>query len=324
MNIVVLDGYALNPGDLDWSPLQALGLCRIHDRTENKRIIERSGDADILLTNKTPLAKETLDHLPRLRFIGVLATGHDGVDGTAAAALGIPVTNVPAYGTESVAQMVFAHLLNLATRAGDSARGVGAGRWTASADWSYWDFPQREIQGLTMGIIGYGRIGRATARIARGFGMRVLAVDRDRLEDADGVEAASLEDLLRRSDVISLHCPLTDQTRGIINPQTLRLLKPTAFLINTSRGALIDENALAEALTERRLAGAGLDVLSMEPPPAGHPLLRAPNCFITPHIAWATLAARQRLLDEVVENVRAFLAGRGRNIVNGVTHFRRG
>lgn len=323
MTIVVLDGYALNPGDLDWAPLQRLGPCRIHDRTEDNRILERSEDADILLTNKTPLAKETLGRLPRLRLIAVLATGHDAVDGRAAATLGIPVANVPAYGTESVAQMVFAHLLNLATRAGDSARGVSAGRWTASRDWSYSDFPQLELGGLTMGIIGYGRIGRATARIARGFGMKVLAADRDRLEDAEGVEPASLEDLLRRSDVVSLHCPLTDQTRAIINSQTLRLLKPTAFLINTSRGALIDERALAEALSERRLAGAGLDVLSAEPPPAGHPLLRAPNCFITPHIAWATREARQRLLDEVVENVRAFLSGRARNIVNGVTDFSR-
>jgi glycerate dehydrogenase len=323
MRLVILDGHALNPGDLDWAPLRALGECRIYDRSDEDKVLERAGRAEILLTNKVPFPKERLEKLPRLRFIAVLATGYDVVDASAAGALGIPVSNVPSYGTDSVAQMVFAHLLNLATRVSDASHGASAGRWTSSGQWSFQEHPQLELSSRVMGIVGFGRIGRATARIARAFGMKVLAVDRGPLEEAEGIEQVTLEELFRKSDAVSLHCPLTEETRGLISRETLRLMKRTAFLINTSRGALVDESALAEALRTGEIAGAGLDVLSQEPPPADHPLLHTPHCFVTPHIAWATKAARQRLLDEVVENVRAFLSGTPRNVVNRVTALRR-
>jgi glycerate dehydrogenase len=313
MTIVVLDGHTLNPGDLDWGPLRALGTCAIYDRTEDAVILERSREARILLTNKTPLTRSTIQQLPALEFIGVLATGYNVVDIEVATERGIPVANVPAYGTASVAQMAFAHILNLTALVGPHARGVAEGEWSAARDWSYWQNPLTELNGLTLGIIGYGRIGKATAQIARAFGMAVIVGEQ---QQVDQVERVTIEEIFRRSDIVSLHCPLTEETRGLVNSTRLALMKPSALLINTSRGGLVDETALAEALNSGRIAGAGLDVLSQEPPPASHPLLRARNCFITPHIAWATRAARTRLLEEVAENVRAFLSGRGRNIVN--------
>ena len=246
----------------------------------------------------------------------MLATGYNVVDLAATAARGIVVTNVPTYGTQSVAQMVFAHLLHLVQHVGEHAMGVHRGKWTRSEDFCYWEFPLVELEGLTMGLVGLGRIGRAVAKLAQAFGMEVLAFDPQAAETPDGVQRVELDALLARSDVVSLHCPLTEETRGLINAERLARMKPTAMLINTSRGPLVDEPALANALNAGRLAGAGLDVLSSEPPVASNPLLGARNCYITPHIAWATRAARARLLKTAVENVQAFLAGRARNVVH--------
>jgi len=319
MKIVVLDGFTLNPGDLSWEGLDALGQCTVYDRTPEELVIERAAGAQIVLTNKTVLSADTLSALPVLRYISVLATGYNVVDLEAAAERGIAVSNVPAYATESVAQMVFAHLLNLTQDVGGHSRGVREGRWSSCADFCYWDRPLIELAGLTMGIIGFGRTGRATAALARAFGMKVVVHDVvGGGQMPQGCVFVELEDLFRRSDVVSLHCPLTAETRGLVNADRLSLMKPTAFLINTSRGPVVDEAALADALNEGRIAGAGLDVLSSEPPDAGNPLLRARNCFITPHIAWATRAARERLLAASVENVRCFIEGRCRNVVNGL------
>lgn len=317
MRIVVLDGYTLNPGDLDWVPLEALGPCDIHPRTPPNQVVARAQGAEIVLTNKTILNRETLAQLPALRYIGVLATGYNVVDVAAAKERGIPVTNVPTYGTASVAQMVFAHLLNLTQHVADHAQSVRRGDWTRSEDFCYWRHPLVELAGLTIGIVGFGRIGRETAKIARAFGMKVIFHDvfPMTVPPEEGT-AVDLDTLFRESDVVSLHCPLTDQNRGLVNAARLNLMKPTAFLINTSRGPLVDEPALAEALNTGRIAGAGLDVLCVEPPPADNPLLTAKHCFITPHIAWATRAARQRLLETAVANVRAFLDGRLQNVVN--------
>lgn len=315
--IVVLDGHTLNPGDLDWAPLRALGPCEIHPRTPPGQVVERARGAEAVLTNKTVLDREILARLPGLRYIGVLATGYNVVDVGAARERGITVTHVPDYSTPSVAQMAFAHLLNLAQRVGDHARSVREGGWTRCEDFCYWLHPLVELAGRTMGIVGFGRIGRETGRIARAFGMRVIFHDVAPLEvPPEEARAVDLDTLFRESDVVSLHCPLTDANRGLVNAARLALMKPTAILINTSRGPLVDEPALAEALNAGRLAGAGLDVLGVEPPPAGHPLLSARNCFITPHIAWATRGARQRLLETVVSNLKAFLEGRPRNVVN--------
>jgi glycerate dehydrogenase len=307
--IVVLDAHTLNPGDLSWQPLETLGALTVHPRSAPSDIIPRAREADIILTNKIPLNAETLAQLPRLRFIGVTATGFNIIDTAQARARGIPVSNVPGYGTQSVAQHVFALLLELTQRVGPHAQGVREGRWTKSPDWCYWDGQLVELAGLKLGIIGLGRIGQAALRIGEAFGMIGLPVRR-----SDGRE--KLEAVLREADVVSLHCPLTPDTRHLINATTLRLMKPSAFLINTSRGPLIDETALAAALREGRLAGAGLDVLSAEPPPADNPLLSAPNCLITPHLAWAAQAARRRLMNISVENVRAFIAGQPQNVVN--------
>ena len=317
-SIVVLDGYTLNPGDLSWEPLTSLGRCAIYDRTATGDILRRAKEAEVLLTNKTPLTRESLADLPGLRFVGVLATGYNIVDVRAARERGIPVSNVPAYSTDSVAQLVFAHLLNLTHHVDHHARTVREGRWSSSEDFCYWDTPLIELKGLTLGIIGYGRIGAATARIGQAFGMHVLANDRSRTRvQTDGLEWTSLDEVFRRSDVVSLHCPLTAETEGIVSHHRLKMMKPSAFLINTSRGPLVDEVALAEALAEGKLAGAALDVLSVEPPPADHPLLTTPHCTITPHIAWATKAARGRLLAGAAANVRAFLEGNPINVVNG-------
>lgn len=316
MNIVVLDGFTLNPGDLSWDELKALGYCEIHDRTPPAEIRRRAADAEIILTNKTVLTRADLERLPKLKYIGVLATGTNVVDLAVARERGIPVTNVPAYGTKSVAQATFALLLELAHHTGHHAETVRDGQWTNCVDWCYWDFPLVELDGLTMGIVGFGRIGRAVAELAHAFGMNVLAHNPTAKDAPPFVLFVPLETLFRESDVVSLHCPLTPQTKNLVNAQRLATMKPTAFLLNTSRGPLVDEHALADALNEGEIAGAGLDVLSTEPPPADHPLLRAKNCIITPHNAWATRAARARLMRITVENVRAFLAGKPQNVVN--------
>jgi glycerate dehydrogenase len=318
MSIVVLDAYTLNPGDLSWDELEKLGPSTIHDRTPPEQVVTRALNAELVLTNKTVLSQEILSRLPRLRYIGVLATGYNVVDIEAARQRGIIVTNVPSYGTRSVAQMALAHLLNLAVRVGQHARGVAEGRWSANADWCYWDHPLVELDGRTVGIVGLGRIGRAMATGCLALGMKILAYDPQfQGEVPPEVELADLDRLFRTSDAVSLHCPLTRENWAMVDAARLAQMKATAFLINTSRGPLIDESALAEALNTGRIAGAGLDVLSIEPPPPDHPLLTAKNCFVTPHVAWATRAARQRLLDTAVENVRAFLGGRPVNVISG-------
>lgn len=313
MKIVVLDGYTANPGDLSWEPLTRLGDCHIHDRTAPAETVDRARDAAIVLTNKAPIDAATLRQLPALRYLGVLATGTNIVDTAAARAKGIPVCNVPEYGTASVAQATFALILELTHRVGHHADTVRAGAWSAAKDFSYCDGPLLELEGLTLGIVGYGRIGQAVARIGRAFGMRILACRRSSIP---GPEQADLETLLRSSDIVSLHCPLTPESRELINARTLALMKPTSFLVNTARGGLVHERDLADALHHGRIAGAALDVLSAEPPPADHPLIHAPRCWITPHLAWATRAARARLIEVAADNVRAFLEGRPRNVVN--------
>ncbi len=316
MNICVLDGFTLNPGDLDWTDLQRLGRCQIYDRTPVAEIRSRAADAQIVLTNKAPLSRETLAALPQLKYIGVLATGTNVVDLAAAREREIPVTNIPAYGTRAVAQATFALLLELTNRTGHHAARVRAGGWTNAIDWCFWDAPLIELDGLTLGIVGYGRIGAAVAELARAFSMRVLAHNPSRKHAPTPIAFVALEKLFRDSDVISLHCPLTPHTQKLINHERLGWMKPTAFLLNTGRGALVDETALAAALNSERLAGAGLDVLSIEPPAADNPLLTARNCLVTPHNAWATQAARRRLLKTAVANIQAFLNGQLQNVVN--------
>ena len=317
MKIVVLDGFTLNPGDLSWEPLEALGTCTIYDRTPKEDILARAAGAEILLTNKTLLTCPTIKALPSLRYIGVLATGYNIVDHIAAAEAGVVLTNVPAYSTMSVAQVVFAHLLNLTHAMGHHTQAVRDGRWSACPDFSFADAPLIELAGRTLGIVGPGRIGTAVAKMGIAFGMDVIAYSRSGRAPLPEIRAVSLDELFAMSDVLTLHCPLTPETKHLVNAERLAMMKPTAFLINTSRGPLVDGAALAEALNTGMIAGAGLDVLSAEPPPSNDPLLRARNCHITPHFAWASTAARKRLMDEVVENVRAFIAGTPRNIVKG-------
>jgi len=317
MQIVVLDGYTLNPGDLSWEELKELGTCEVFDRSRPEEVVPRARAAQIVLSNKVVLSRDVIGQLPGLSYVGVLATGYNIVDAEAARERSIPVTNVPTYGTQSVAQMVFAHLLNLTQHVGHHAATVTKGRWTACPDFCYWDYPLVELAGLTMGIVGLGRIGRVTAQLAVAFGMKVLACDSVPPTDVpEGVQIVELDALFRLSDVVSLHCPLTPETQQLVDCRRLASMKPSAFLINTSRGPLVDDQALADALSSGRIAGAGLDVLSTEPPPPDNPLLHAKNCFITPHVAWATKAARERLLRTVVDNVRAFLDGRPQNVVN--------
>jgi glycerate dehydrogenase len=316
MKIVVLDGFTLNPGDLCWNELKSLGECKIHDRSPATDVVKHAADAEIVLTNKTVLSREQILALPKLKYIGVLATGYNIVDVSAARDRNIVVTNVPTYGTRSVAQHTFALLLELTQHAGHHAQTVRDGRWTKSPDFCYWDYPLVELDGLTMGIVGLGRIGKAVAELAMAFGMKVLATSSTPRQPPTGIQFVEFEALMRQSDVVSLHCPLTAQTRNLVNKTTLALMKTTAFLLNTSRGLLIDEQALAEALNSGQIAGAAVDVLSVEPPPADNPLLGAKNCLVTPHIAWATRAARSRLMQIAVANVRAFLNGSLQNTVN--------
>jgi glycerate dehydrogenase len=313
--IVVLDGHTLNPGDLSWDEVRALGDCVLHERSAPNDLFDRLQDAHATLTNKVPLGRELLERLPDLRYIGVTATGFNIVDVEAARKQRIIVTNVPAYGTDSVAQTVFALLLELTHRVGHHAQTVRDGKWARCPDFTYQDFPLVELSGLTLGIVGYGRIAKKVAAIAEAFGMQIL-VARHRPNLESPYPTAETTDVFRRCDVLTLHCPLTPDTKGIVNAERLALMKRSAFLINTSRGPLIDEGALAEALNAGLIAGAGLDVLSVEPPPADHPLYRARNCLITPHYAWATKAARQRLMDVSAKNLAAFLAGSPQNVVS--------
>ena len=315
--IVVLDGYTTNPGDLDWIPLAELGELTVHDRTPADQIVARALPAEIVLTNKTPLHRETMAQLPKLRFVNVMATGFNVVDAVAARESGIAVSNVPGYSTPSVVQHTFALLLELTNQVGRHAMAVRAGEWSATADFAFWHAPLVELHGLTLGVVGFGAIGRQVASVAQAFGMRVVTTGRRQPASLPPEVAwLPLSELLATADVVSLHCPLTPETRGMINAVALTRMKPTAFLINTGRGPLVDEAALAVALNTGRLAGAAADVLSREPPLADNPLLTARNCVVTPHQAWATLAARRRLLAECAANVQAFQQGHPRNVMN--------
>lgn len=309
--LVILDGFATNPGDLSWAALQELADCTIHPRSAPAEVAARIHQADAVMLNKAPLSAESIAAAPDLKYVGILATGYNTIDLEAAHARGIVVRNVPGYSTRSVAQHAFALLLELANQSALHSRDVHAGGWSRNPDYTYTLAPLVELDGLTLGVIGFGAIGRAVAEIAKAFGMRIL-VSRRNMEQSlpDGMTYATLEQVFMESDALSLHCPLTPETHHIVNEARLRTMKPTAWLINTARGPLVDEPALAAALQKGRIAGAGLDVLSVEPPPADHPLLHAPNCVITPHIAWNTPAARRRLIDIAVENYRAFLQGR--------------
>lgn len=318
MRLVVLDGYALNPGDLCWDALPCGVECEVFERTPAAELYERAKDAEMLLTNKTPLRRAELELLPRLRYIGVLATGYNVVDVEQAARQKIVVTNVPAYGTESVAQLVFALLLELCHHVGQHSEAVRAGAWTRNPDWSFWQTPLVELQGKTMGIVGYGRIGRRVARLAEAFGMNVMAAGgRAQGEAGSGVRWVTVDEIFAGSDVVSLHCPLNASTQGMVHAGRLARMRSGAFLINTSRGGLVVEEDLAEALNSGRIAGAAVDVLSTEPPPAWNPLLTAKHCIVTPHIAWATREARERLMATALHNVAAWMSGRAENVVTG-------
>lgn len=315
MKIVVLDGFCLNPGDLDWASFEQLGELTVYDRTPANLTIERSKDAEVLLTNKTVLNAENMSQMPNLKYVGVLATGYNVVDLDYAASHGITVTNIPAYSTASVAQMVFAHILNITNSVEHHSRLVHNGAWSNSIDFCFWDRPQVELAGKTIGLVGLGNTGMATARIALAFGMKVIAVTTKK-NLPDGIKSVSYSDLWQQSDIISLHCPLSADTRNLVNASTIAQMKPTAIVINTGRGPLIDERALADALNTGRIAAAAVDVLSTEPPAADNPLLSARNCQITPHIAWATREARQRLMGIAFANLKAFADGSPVNVVN--------
>ena len=318
MKIVILDGHAINPGDLSWDALRSLGELEVFDRTPEDAIVTRAGEADVLLTVRTPLSARTLKQLKRLRYVGAIFTGYDEIDLKAARERNILVTNVPTYGTASVAQLVFALLLELCHHVALHSAATHAGEWSRSPDFSFWKTPLVELQGKTMGIVGFGRIGRHAAEIAKAMGMRVIAADAGRKEAPDwpGFRWCDVDELMAAADVVSLHCPLLPQTRGIVNASSLSKMRPGSFLINTSRGPLVVEQDLADALNDGRLAGAAVDVLSSEPPPLDNPLLRAKNCIVTPHIAWATKEARIRLIESAAANLRGFLDGRPVNVVN--------
>jgi glycerate dehydrogenase len=317
MKIVVLDGYCLNPGDLSWDALRRFGEVDVFDRTAELEVVARTAGAAIALTNKAPLSAAALRQLPELRYIGVLATGYNVVDVAAAGQQGIVVSNIPTYGTASVAQFVFALLLELCHNVRLHADAVRAGEWSRSPDWSFWKSPLMELAGKTMGIVGFGRIGRQVGRIADAMGMRVVANDTYQGDPPahETFRWATVEEVLRESDVVSLHSPLFPETQGMVNARSLAWMKASAFLINTSRGPLVVDQDLADALNAGRLAGAGLDVLSVEPPAETNPLLTARNCLVTPHIAWATKEARSRLMDAAIANVAAFLSGKPQNVV---------
>jgi glycerate dehydrogenase len=316
MKIVVLDGYGLNPGDLSWDAVSQLGELTVYDRTSSEEVIARSAGAEAILTNKTVITAEIMEALPDLKYIGVLATGYNVVNIDAAREKGIVVTNIPAYSTPSVAQMVFAHILNIAQQVQHHSEEVRKGRWTNNADFCFWDTPLIELREKKIGLVGLGHTGYNTARIAIGFGMQVTAyTSKSSLQLPPEIKKRTLDELFSECDIVSLHCPLTDETKELVNAERLRLMKPTAILINTGRGPLVNEQDSADALNAGKLYAAGLDVLSSEPPKADNPLLTARNCYITPHIAWASLEARTRLMDILVENIKAFQAGKPVNNV---------
>jgi glycerate dehydrogenase len=317
MKIVVLDGYTLNPGDLSWNSLGVLGDLTVYDRTEEAMILNRIGNAEIVLTNKTLISAETIKKSTQLQYIGVLATGYNVVDIEAAKSRGIPVCNIPTYGTNAVSQFVFAHLLNICHHIQEHNTSVHEGDWSNCKDFCYWNFPLTELAGKTMGIIGYGRIGQATGKIAQGFGMKVLAYDEYKNMELmnENMAYASLDELFAQSDVISLHCPLLPSTQGFINHENILKMKDGVIIINTSRGPLVVEQDLADALNSGKIRAAGLDVVSSEPIREDNVLLKAKNCYITPHIAWAPLESRKRLLDIAINNVEAFKKGEIKNRV---------
>ncbi|MGI5959206.1 MAG: D-2-hydroxyacid dehydrogenase [Massiliimalia sp.] len=315
MKIVVLDGYTLNPGDLTWKLLEQLGELTVYDRTPSEKIIERIGNAKVILTNKTPITAEIIAHT-NIQYIGVLATGYNVVDVVAAEKAGIVVTNIPDYGTETVAQFTIALLLELCHRIGAHSDEVFQGKWERSIEWCYWSYPLTELTNRTLGLIGFGKIGQAVAKIALAFGMKVIYFDLYNDQQYDFAQRVSLDELLEKSDVISLHCPLFESTKGIINAESISKMKTGVFLLNTSRGPLIVEEDLAQALKTGKVSGAAMDVVSVEPIEANNPLLKAPNCILTPHIAWATKEARGRLIDIAAQNVKSFLLGSPINVVN--------
>lgn len=318
MKIVILDGFTLNPGDLSWDALKEMGELVIYDRTPADKVAERAAGAEVVFTNKTPINEDALNQLPTLKFIGVLATGYNIVNTELAKAKGIIVANVPGYGTTSVVQLTFALLLELCLHVQHHSDSVRDGKWSRSADFCFWDFPLIELSGKTMGIIGFGNIGQQVGDVATAFGMKIIGNSRTRTDQAHraNFKWADIPELLEQSDVVSIHCPLFPETKGLINKESLKLMKESAFLINTSRGPIIVDEDLADALNNEVIAGAGIDVLSTEPPPPGNPLFTAKNCIITPHIAWATKEARQRLMNITVSNLSAFLQGNPVNVVN--------
>lgn len=320
MEMVILDGFTLNPGDLSWKPFEDLGKLTVYERTAPEEVAQRVGNAAIVLTNKAKVLGEAIEQMPGLQYIGELATGFDNIDIKAAAKRNVPVCNVPGYSTHSVAQLTWAFILELTYHTARRSAEVHGGAWSRSKDFCFGHEGLSELQGKTLGLVGLGQIGMAVANIGLAFGMHILAVVRDpsKYSNVTGIEFASREDCFRQADFVSLHCPLTDDTRQMVNAALIATMKPSAFIINTGRGALIQEDELASALKEAKIAGAALDVLSSEPPPVDNPLIGAPNCIITPHIAWATREARQRLLNESAWNIKAFLDGKPRNVVNGV------
>jgi glycerate dehydrogenase len=318
MRIVILDGYTLNPGDLNWDELKKLGELVVYERTPVDKVVERASGAEILFTNKCPVSAEAINQLSSLKFIGVLATGYNIVNTEAAKTKGIIVANVPGYGTTSVVQMTFALLLELCLRVQRHSDAVMNGKWTRSADFCFWDYPLMELSGKTLGIIGFGNIGQQVGDVATAFGMNIIGNSRTRTDQSHrkNFKWSDVPELLQQSDVVSIHCPLFPETKGLINKESLKLMKKTAFILNTSRGPIIVDEDLADALNNDVIAGAGIDVLSVEPPPAGNPLFHAKNCIITPHIAWATREARARLMHITVTNLTAFLEGKPVNVVN--------
>lgn len=316
-NIAILDGFTVNPGDLSWDAFKEMGNLIVYDRTAPSEVVERAADADIVLTNKVVLDRAVIESLPRLKYIGVLATGYNVVDLQAAASRGVVVTNIPAYSSDSVAQMTFAHILNITNRVEHYAQLNANGRWTVNPDFCYWDTPLTELSGKVLGVVGLGNIGSKVARIARDFGMDVFALtSKDSTSLPEGIQKTTLDGLLAVSDVITLHCPLNDNTREIICAKTIAKMKQGAIVINTGRGPLVNEDDVAEALNSGHLGGYGADVLFSEPPTPDNPLLQAPNAYITPHIAWATTEARIRLVEAAAQNVKAFLEGSPVNVVN--------
>lgn len=321
MKIVVLDGYCLNPGDLSWKKLEKLGECHVYDRTsltDVEEVIERIQDAEIVITNKTPISKEVFQRCPNIKYIGVLATGYNVVDVDTAKEKGIPVANIPTYGTASVGQFAIALLLEICHHIGHHNQVVHEGKWEQNPDWCFWDYPLIELDGKNMGIIGYGRIGQSTGRIAQALGMKVLAYDAFKNPDLENENCkyVELDELLSQSDVIALHCPLFPETEGIVNKENIAKMKDGVIILNNSRGPLIVEQDLADALNSGKVAAAGLDVVSTEPIKGDNPLLGAKNCIITPHISWAPKESRQRLMDIAVDNLKAYLAGKPANVVN--------